>query len=202
MIVGKINPYEYSQLAIPKKSDFPKIETFKYRFRNKRQVFYIVDVERYQYNLYAIKFYLKKHSGSPFKFSHMTKHGDARRVIQTCLKIGIEILDKNECASFCFIGAPLEKEFEEKEYDTSKRYRVYSRMARFLLSPETFEHTDLPLKSAYFLINKREKAKNPNLLSEITDMFDKHYSMDSIFPDILRIRQEQLTRSCRSDKKV
>ena len=85
---------------------------------------YIVRVEEYKYDIYAVKFYQKSHSLSKNKYRIMTNTNEPRRIIYTCINIMLAIYKKNNRASFGFIGV---NGFNENVICT-KRYRVYSRI--------------------------------------------------------------------------
>lgn len=201
MILGEISPYPYTYVT-SKINQKPKLRTRIYRFKDKSRLDYLVEVEEYEYKLFAIKFYVKKQSGNSGRFCFMTKKGFARPIIHTCIKIGIDIWKENELASFCFIGAPTRKEYEEKGYKNTKRFRSYGRASRFFLSPEVFDHVDDEKHSAYFLINKKAKESHPTLLSSILQMFNDNYVMESLFPDVSSVHNRNIGGSTlRRDKR-
>lgn len=80
---------------------------------------YIAEVEHYNLDLYAIKFYLKSHQNSKDKFTVLTNLHEARPVIYTCIAILIDIFHQNNKASFAFIGSPSPKEIERENKETS-----------------------------------------------------------------------------------
>src|SRR5260221_724091 len=102
MIVGTINPYPYSTIPTAKVSikDRPKIGLKRFKFKDKCNYAYIVEVEIYEHNAYAIKFFVKKHGGSPFRYNILTGHKDARRIIDTCIQIGVDLHKIDELISF------------------------------------------------------------------------------------------------------
>lgn len=143
-----------------------------YTFKSpKSHQWYWVWVERYDYNLYAVKFHLKAHRDSRHKYSLMTGFNEARPVINTCIAIMQEVGRENPRASFGFIGASTEK---ESPYFT-KRFRVYSRLMATYFTEETFRHYMILSKSAYLLIRKSELEKNPGLPHILTENFRQLY---------------------------
>lgn len=82
-------------------------------------------------------------------------------------------------ASFGFIGSPTEPELEERKINRTKRFEVYDKFARFYFNPDNFEHVFDHTVSAYILLNKSEKAKNPKLLENIRDMFNDTYDIEN-----------------------
>jgi hypothetical protein len=197
IVVGTINPYLYSSVSgtgtSVAASDHPKIGIKKFTFRDKKRVRYMAEVDFFELNTCAIKFYVNKQKNSPFRYNHLTYHGDARRIIDTCLQIGVDLHKQNDHLSFCFIGAPTRKEFPDIGYNTTKRFRVYSTISKFLLNPDTFTHMDDRSKSFYVLLNNKAKEKDPELFNKITSMFKTNYT--SYYPNLEEIRQQQLTRS-------
>lgn len=143
-----------------------------YRFKStKSNLVYIVRVEEYEYNIYAVKFYQKSHSLSKNKYRIMTNTNEPRRIINTCVNIMLTVYQKNKKASFGFVGA---NGFDE---DTSytKRYRVYSRIIATYFSDEHFYHKENIEKSAYMLINNISLKENPDLVEQIESFFIEQY---------------------------
>lgn len=198
MVVGTINPYPFFAKGIPKlkQEDYPKVNLHKFTFKDKKQVKYIVEVEVYDHNVYAMKFYVKTHSPSPFRYNKMTGNRDARRIIDTCLQIGVEFYKKNDLISFCFIGAPTQEEYDRSGYLKTKRFRVYAQISKFLLNPETFTHTEVTESSFYILMNNKAVARTPDLFERIKKMFNTHYTIEQFFPDLVSLRKTELSRSC------
>lgn len=92
------------------------LETYLYSFKSpKTHMRYIAEVEHYNLDLYAIKFYLKSHQNSKDKFTVLTNLHEARPVIYTCIAILIDIFHQNNKASFAFIGSPSPKEIEREK---------------------------------------------------------------------------------------
>lgn len=201
MITGKISPQLYTLRTI-NKGEYPKLKTIKFSFKDKSKLPYVVDVEVYCHNLYAIKFYVKKHAQSPYKFCEMTGRRCARSIIHTCIQIGIDLWEKDRLASFCFIGAPTIDEYKSAGYNNTKRFRAYGRSARFLLSPDTFDHKEEVGRSSYFLINKKHKETRPQLMDDILLMFESNYILESLYPDLsTRLRASLGGSVGRSDKR-
>lgn len=143
-----------------------------YKFKStKSNLVYIVRVEEYENNIYAVKFYQKNHSLSPNKYRIMTNTNEPRRIINTCINIMLTIYEKNKKASFGFIGA---NGFNE-DISCTKRYRVYSRIIATYFSNEYFYHKENIEKSAYMLINKITLNENPNLIEDIESFFIAQY---------------------------
>jgi hypothetical protein len=201
MIIGKISPQPYVYHTF-NKAQHPRLKTLKFSFKDKTKLRYIVDVELYCHNLYALKFYVQKHQQSPLKFCKMTNRKCARSIIHTCIQIGIDLWEKDKLASFCFIGAPTIEEYSDNGYNNTKRFRAYGRSARFLLSPDTFDHNQNVEKSSYFLINKKAKEANPDIMNDILKMFENNYVMESLYPDLSSSQSTSLSGSVsRRDKR-
>lgn len=143
-----------------------------YRFKSaKSKLVYIVRVEEYEYNIYAVKFYQKNHSLSKDKYRIMTNTNEPRRIINTCINIMLTIYQNNKKASFGFVGA---NGFDE-DVSCTKRYRVYSRIIATYFSDEYFYHKENIDKSAYMLINNISLKENPDLVEQIESFFIEQY---------------------------
>lgn len=146
-----------------------KLYTFK---STKSKITYIVRVEKYMYNIYAVKFYPKKYKDSKNKYRISTNTFEPRRIINTCINIMLSIYEKDPIASFGFIGA---NGLNENSTNCTKRYRVYSRMMATYFSSELFYHKENQEKSAYMLINKKSLHRDENLISKIESFFMEQY---------------------------
>lgn len=136
-----------------------------YRFKStKSKITYIVRVEKYMYNIYAVKFYPKKYKDSKNKYRIATNTFEPRRIINTCINIMLSIYKEDTMASFGFIGA---NGLNENSTNCTKRYRVYSKIMATYFSSERFYHKENKEKSAYMLINKKSLHKDENLISKI-----------------------------------
>ncbi len=138
-----------------------------YSFTGKSKKRYIVVAEEFNYNVFAVKFYLQEHKSCEHKYQKLTGLNECSRVITTVAKIIIEIINKNPYASFVFIGS---NSVGEDLKDT-KRFRLYSQIIQNLVSPLLFEHHYSIHYSAYIMIN-RHRSEN-NLLQLIEEMIMK-----------------------------
>lgn len=166
------NAYPYCLVQKEQGDNLGLRQVLLYHFKSaKSHLIYMVRVEVYDYDVYAVKFYLKKHSQSPNKYRLMAQTYEPRRIINTCINIMLQIFAENPNASFGFVGA---NGFDEPVANT-KRYRVYSRIIATYFSEQYFYHKENIGKSAYMLINKEKLAKNPNLVKDIEQFFIRQY---------------------------
>lgn len=135
---------------------------------------YIVLVEQYKYDVFAVKFYPKKWRNSKNKYRLLTRTYEPRRIINTCINIMLSIYDKNKNASFGFVGA---NRIDESIKET-KRYKVYSTIIATYFSDQLFYHKENKDKSAYLLINNNSLSKNPSLIKDIEEFFINQYNFD------------------------
>lgn len=143
-----------------------------YHFKSeKSKLWYIVRVECYDKDAYAVKFYLKNHRLSPNKYQMLTNTYEPRRIIYSVMNVMLHIFSQNRQASFAFIGANSEGESESE----TKRYRVYCRIVANLLGNKEFEHYENKSKSAYALISRRQLNQYPHLVEEFEDFFTRRY---------------------------
>lgn len=122
-------------------------------------------------SFYAVKFHLKAHRHSDFKYNLMTGLYEARQCIRTCMAIMEEVARSDSRASFGFIGANQMNEPEEN----TKRFRVYRRFMLTCFGNDEYVHKYNISKSAYMLINRKELAEHPSLLDEIVKGFSELY---------------------------
>ena len=151
------------------------IRDLLYHFKStKSNLIYIVLVEQYKYDVFAVKFYPKKWRNSKNKYRLLTKTYEPRRIINTCINIMLSIYDKNKNASFGFVGA---NRIGESIKET-KRYKVYSTIIATYFSDQLFYHKENKDKSAYLLINNNSLSKNPSLIRDIEEFFINQYNFD------------------------
>lgn len=87
------------------------VETLQYRFKSaKSHHSYIVRVERYKEHAYCLKFFDKANMNSKQKFSLRTNTFEPRTIFYTLLHIMLDVLNKDERASFFFVGAEDERD--------------------------------------------------------------------------------------------
>lgn len=129
---------------------------------------YIVIAENYSNHIFAIKFFLKSHSGSDDKFGLLTGFQKAPRIIRTCIEIMLLILRDHPTASFCILGTSLENESKQE----TKRFRIYKHVLQNFFSPVRFEHRYMAERSLYLLINKENDI--PALIEELSGLLIKY----------------------------
>lgn len=143
-----------------------------YRFKSiKANRIYFIEVERYKYDIYIAKFYLRIHKDNPNRYKIITNHGDAFRIFNTCVSITNIILEENPLASFGFKG---ESSIGEEPQNT-KRFRIYSNLAIRYFSPKRYLHNKDVSNSTYFLLNK----KNENITTnKVEKLFNDYYILN------------------------
>ena len=86
-------------------------ETLQYRFKSdKSHHTYIVRVEKYRQHAYCIKFFDKANRNSRQKFCLRTNTFEPRTIFYTIFHILLDVLKKDNKASFFFIGAEDERD--------------------------------------------------------------------------------------------
>jgi len=168
--------YDYYKIQGNQKNK-DKIEL--YRFKNDFKQIYIVEIFHYEHNVYAVKFYLKNHSDSKRRYNlcyknefkeglgYTTGNSNFIKVLNTILSIVIDIIKKDNLASFGFMGAPRENELDETlnadninedcTVANTKRYKVYHLYVRKYFNPDDFEYIDSKTSSILLLRNNKNK---------------------------------------------
>lgn len=159
-----------------------------YRFKNDFKDIYLVEVFYYEHNVYAIKFFMKKHRLSNNRYSLIypqrfkEKRGCATgnhnflKVMNTVLMISLEIKRKDNLASFGFMGAPKPTESNPKTNPenvnldntvaNTKRYKVYQLYAKRYFNPEKFEYIYSKSSSILLLRNNDNKGQLTKEIAE------------------------------------
>jgi len=167
--------YEYRKASGRKIPEAFHLEEQIFTFRTLKDRRYIVQLETYKYDIFIIKFYLKKHGSWKWKYNIRTNDHEAIRVINTCLNICLDLLNKQPTASFGFLASrtynPNTKKLEDEAVNA--RYRVYIGKLLNYFSPQNFLHEENPEKSSYLILNRRNRT--PKLKEKIEEMFKDLY---------------------------
>lgn len=149
-----------------------KLFTFKSPRSNQT---YYVWVDKCVYNIYVIKFHLKSHRHSKYKYNLLTNLGEARSVLYTCITILIEEFHKKDnTASFGFVASNL----KEEGYANTKRLRFYEKFITTFIGLSEFEHYKYIEQSAYLLVSKKSIEGIHNLITKIEKMFQRYTFID------------------------
>ena len=134
-------------------NEYPLLEKFIYTFTTRLNRTYIVNIHRYEYRVYVIKFHDKNHSESKNRYNLILNDFDVGKVLKTILEITITILQIDTLASFAFIGVHKINK-ETSTTSATQRYRIYKRLTEYFLGSETFIHTFEERSNSYLLVNK------------------------------------------------
>lgn len=148
---------------------------------------YYVHIEMHPNHFYGVKFHLKDHKKLKAKYNIVTNLNEVRPVIYTCIKIMLDINDKDPLSSFGFIGsntlAKIKREHGKLKYiesvedkSNTSRYRIYRRIMVTFFSEEIFEHVYNEEYSTYLMVRQKELKNNPNLIDEISAYFYDNYN--------------------------
>lgn len=190
--------YPYRCVSISKHPNDIVLKHLEYTFRTPKRC-YIVIIEKYPHEVYVLKFHISKLRGSKLKYHFQTDDQDAARVIATCCYILLkEIKFKNKNASFGFIGSPTilskkekavkaltsvqkkRKERRDEFGENTRRFRIYSSLAKRVFHPDDFQHVVDINNSTYLILNRLNQETN--LVAEIEKMFEEYYLREQ--PDI------------------
>ena len=172
--------YKYYLLDHKDKIDDSGImEHWLYGFRTRRRR-YIVRVERYDLNIYIIKFHADCHSASKEKYHLLFNDEQPSPIIMTCIRIMLDFFHRDPIASFGFIGSNSCNKrrrghviVEGKE--NTQRFRIYQTVMFYFFGEQTFEHSRNITHSAYLLINKKN-ADTGDFRKRAEKMFRELYT--------------------------
>ena len=153
-------------------SDEYLIETLQYRFKSEKSHHaYIVRVECYKEHTYCVKFFDKANINSKNKFSIRSNTFEARTILYTIFHIMLDVLKRDEKASFFFIGAEDEK---DQKGMMSRRFKFYRRFVLSTVSEDKFEHFRRNDLSLYILINKKSELDTSNYAENIANIVQQY----------------------------
>ena len=149
-------------------------ETLQYRFKSdKSHHTYIVRVEKYRQHAYCIKFFDKANRNSRQKFSLRTNTFEPRTIFYTIFHILLDVLKKDNKASFFFIGAEDERDVLGS---STRRFKVYFRFVTSIVSDRLFAHFPVEDESLYILVNKGAVEDRTSYASHIISLVKQEYS--------------------------
>ena len=181
-----LNEPEFRYGGILRKKEPPLKKEHIYSFTSIHKTKYIVHVEEYSNDLFLLKFHLKKHQRNKDKYLVLTQENNCPKgILSGVLSIALDILRKNEMASFGFIGSPTVNELYNEDYlKNTKRFKVYAKLAITFFDPDHFIHHQDVNHSSYLLINKKKSAELTNLLNEILIEFDTYFDLSMLFAEL------------------
>jgi len=143
---------------------------------------YIVHIEEYEHQLFMLKFHLKSHSNSKYKYQLATNIDDLSRVtgiIRTCLNIiQHEFLGQDENASFGFIGASSRNKLNDNKRSNTQRFRIYALLMKRIIPITHYQHYPFEAHSAYLMLSNMALTKNKQLLPYIKRLFHQIFEPD------------------------
>lgn len=193
-----LNPYTY--VSCGRETQYNGEQNVRlFRFKNEYNQKVIVEIFEFKYNVYAIKFYLhnNRDSKNRYSFNYNSKFLKRKntngaknflRTIDTVVEISIkELLEKDNLASFGFLGAPKPEEKDvtknqeninlDKTIKNTIRYRIYNISSRRIFNPENFEYIDSKTSSIMLLRNNKNKKR-------LTVEIAKKYIQEEIIPNL------------------
>ena len=163
-----MNPYNYLKKQCLSES-YPPCDI--YTFKNDLNDVVILEVQKYDYSVYVIKFYLKKHRLSKKRYSFqyskkeyvphklITGNSNFIRTLDIILSVGLQCLQKDPLASFSFMGFPKQKDIDRFDLSgpakNTKKYLVYKKYCLRIFPPENYTYIDSPDSSILFIRNNK-----------------------------------------------
>lgn len=172
MSLSELQTYPFDYFEVLKANNpahyFKAVHVYKFNADEHR---YLVAFEEYLYHVYVLHFCLEALQDNPKKFNVLAHVGPvkAKKVIATCVQIGLSIYTENPLASFVFTASPTVDEFD---LTNTKRFSVYKYFAEFFFNAENFTHAFSREKDSYLILNKNYEQQDPDAMQKITDMLE------------------------------
>lgn len=160
------------------KNTINSLRTDLYTFKCLYKLAYIIEVEHHAHNIYIIKFFQKNHKDSKHRYSLLNiksiRRGStgARNfliILNTVIKIILDIYTVDKASSFGFMGAPTKAELNLKINKSNinldgtvaktKRFNTYGIYVKRYFSPDRFEHIEIESSSSYLIKSKISQLK-------------------------------------------
>lgn len=136
--------------------------TLHFKFATENNSRYFIYVQCYTDSLYIIEFFLRSDlkSKADSKYGKLTNKGNAAKIITTCFRVMIQLLQIDENASFAFMGSPTTKDDQICEsLNNTKRFRIYRFVSINLLGEQSFDQFGDEKTSCYLVANKRKDTE-------------------------------------------
>lgn len=150
--------------------------TYQFSTSLAKQDKYLIEVEKYDNNVYVIKFFPKILKNNIKKFNVIHNNGHFSKIISTCIVLMISILKKDPMSNFGFIGSNtidiVNNIVEGKS--NSIRFRIYRYAVESLIGEDVFHHHLDENVSAYLLVN-RNYGNESEVKSKCQSMFSEIY---------------------------
>jgi hypothetical protein len=170
--------FEYSQIKHTESKALP-YDITTYKFKTRQRVYW-VNVEKYDLDIYIVKFHIAAHERSKKRYNLTINDQDncTGRILRTVLEIiKNQVLTPNPHASIGFIGAEkYDKNRPEKneDKDNTQRFRIYQTLTNNVVGLGQFEHHYDNKTSAYLLVNRKNK-NIPAIVKSAKKMFRELY---------------------------
>lgn len=166
--------YEPYKIMRDKSSNSPRIiDLWRFKSTKTKRV-YIVEVEHFDQNLQAIKFYPKNFSHSSHRYELLTNDFEPRKIVFTCFEIMRRIWEKDNTVSFGFVAASdLDKSKEARGHN--RRFRFYRAMVTRYFGNDTFSHIHDDDNRVYLMLNNDMLASGElsveKIIKSINDIY-------------------------------
>ncbi|MGO1521599.1 MAG: hypothetical protein ACTHXT_13255 [Sphingobacterium sp.] len=163
-------PYKFRKASVSEdltRTFIKKLITYVFQLddvTNKKYI-YIVEIEVYDFNIYAVKFYPKTFKNHERRFNILTNQRKAGRIIATCLHVIVDIIKQDPLANIGFLAARTTDNSGEYQENLrlNKRFKIYAQAFQDFFGTQTFSHFPDNNTSTYLLINNKNdvtKIKN------------------------------------------
>lgn len=158
------NPYTFRFVNKNTFTSGRKVKDHIYTFTNKFGFKYYANCIEYDIGVFAVKFHLAIHKKHPDRYRKTINKGNELPVLKTIVGIMLDILKKNETASFAFIGMPR----HDEDIKLTTRYCVYREFCKKYFNPNSFDHFYDEEKSFYTLLNR--KTDTNKLFKQVAEL--------------------------------
>lgn len=134
--------FQYTQVANRDKRDISlgQEQQLVFKFKDRKKTGYILLVDRYENDVYFLKFHRKLDEGhkNKYNFRHKTPRHEFFRIISTCINVAKQVSSKNEEAVFAFFGQWDDKDIKRQK-DMSRRGSIYRNCVASVIDDEKFK---------------------------------------------------------------
>lgn len=145
----------------------------------KSNKWYIVEMEHFDNNLVAIKFYYKGARLCEHRYSLMTNDNEPRTIVYSCLELMKQYYLKDNTISFGFVAAQ-DLDPIKKQKPGNRRFRFYRTVVNYFFGTKTFVHLHDGNERLYLLLNRQQincgNLSVKNVADNINDIYEGDYN--------------------------
>lgn len=151
-----------------------------WKFKSKKNRWYIVEIEHFTEQFIAVKFYCKAMRHSPCRYSLMTNDNEPRTIVYSCLEVVRQYLCKNPMLSFGFVAAE-DIEGKKRKDGVNRRFSFYRMVMVQYFGTRAYFHFNDTSHRVYLMLSKRSIAEGSFTIDDIVNLINQSFNDEFCF---------------------